>query len=334
MNDNQLIYKAILRLHETTGIRAELMANKRRLDGELLLNWNGHKLQTYTLVKKELRAYQVDAIVELATQNYPLTVVADHIFPEIKKTLREKKIGYLDTAGNIFFPDPNHLLWIDGNKPVKEVKAAVNRAFTRTGLRTVFYLLLDKRALDYTYRELARITGVALGNITNVIAGLKAAGYILQLDEKRIKLQNKKNLLERWMVAYHENLKPTLHIGNFEFFRDETFEARHNMLKNAPTMVWGGEAAAEILTHYLTPGIITLYTLERPRGEWLNQWGLVPKTDGAVRIYDKFWRDQKWDPDQLAPPVLIYADLMMTNDPRCIEVARQIYDHYLRDELE
>jgi hypothetical protein len=136
------------------------------------------------------------------------------------------------------------------------------------------------------------------------------------------------------MVAYHENLKPTLHIGDLEFWKEETFDRRHDMLNNAPTMIWGGEPAAEKLVQYLNPAIITLYTLERPRGEWLNKWGLVPRPNGRVRIYDKFWQDQQWDPQQLAPPLLVYAELMMTDDPRCIETAQMIYDQYLRHEME
>jgi len=339
MYKNALIYKAMLRLKETTGITADYQANKKGPDGELLLEWNGMKLRTPIQVKKEIRAYQMEAITQLAAQYHPFTIVAENIFPEIKKTLRDNKIGYLDTAGNIFLPQP--LIWIDGNKPGPKEKPTGNRAFTKTGVRTVFYLLMKKDALELPHRELARITGVALGNITNIIAGLKDAGFILQLDPKHIRLQNKKALLERWMIAYHERLKPDLHIGDYQFWRGEAFEMRHNMHNNAPGMVYGGEAAAEILTHYLTPGVITLYTPERLTGEWLNQWGLVPAAGGEVRIYKKFWPEDDQEiieydlwKDPVAPLVLVYADLMMTNDPRCIEAANLIYDQYLRDELE
>ncbi|HVU58074.1 MAG TPA: type IV toxin-antitoxin system AbiEi family antitoxin [Puia sp.] len=329
----------MFRLKETTGITADYQANKKGPDGELFLDWNGTKLQTPIQVKKEIRAYQLEAIGQLAVQYHPLTIVAENIFPEIKKTLREKKIGYLDAAGNIFLPHPRHLLWIDGNKPAQKEKPVGNRAFTKAGLRTVFYLLLNKDALDLPHRELARITGVALGNITNIIAGLKDAGFILQLDQKRIRLQNKKALLERWMVAYHEKLKPDLHIGDYKFWTDEKFATRHNMHDNAPGMVYGGETAAEILTQYLTPGIITLYTPERLNGEWMSHWGLVPAPGGEIRIYKKFWTEEQdknyHDPKQpVAPPLLVYADLMMTGDPRCIEAANLIYEQYLRGELE
>ena len=71
---------------------------------------------------------------------------------------------------------PDHLIWIEGNKPVKEERPATNRAFTKTGLRTVFYLLINKDAINLPYRVLAQETGVALGNINNIIGGLKDAG--------------------------------------------------------------------------------------------------------------------------------------------------------------
>ena len=47
---------------------------------------------------------------------------------------------------------------------------------------------------------------VGLRNINNVITGLKDMGYVLQLDNKRKKLQKKKELLDRWMGGFAETL--------------------------------------------------------------------------------------------------------------------------------
>jgi hypothetical protein len=334
MNGKAIINKAIAHLEKNTGIRAVLKQHRANKDGKLELRWNGHVLHAFLEVRNELRAYQVDQIIHQTGQHQPYMIVATHIFPTLKEMLRENRIGYLDTAGNIYLPDKDHFIWIEGNKPVKEEKPATNRAFTKAGLRTVFYLLLNKQAIDLPYRELAMTTGVALGNINNIITGLKDAGFILQLDAKKIQLQNKKALLERWMVAYYETLKPTLHIATYRYWKEENFEKRDRMLENAPELVWGGEPAAEKLTNYLNPQILTLYTKENLKDEWANKWGLVPDNNGNIRIYQKFWQDTEWDVKKLTPPILVYADLMMTHDPRCIETAHIIYDKYIRHELE
>ena len=55
---------------------------------------------------------------------------------------------------------------------------------------------------------------------------------------------------------------------------------------------------------------------------------------GRVRIYKPFWRDAARlfggtaQPD-LVPPILAYADLVATADPRNLEAAKMIYDEYI-----
>jgi hypothetical protein len=332
MNKKAIIATALEQLQATTGIQAKWKQADPRTDGELDLYWNGLDLHTYIEVKGDLRQHHLTGILEQAQHQQPLMLVTGSIFPTLKATLRENKIGYLDTAGNIYLPTKNHTIWIDGNKPLKPEKPVTNRAFTKTGLRTVFYLLLHKDAINLPYRTLAQATGVALGNINNVIGGLKDAGFILPLDKKTMQLQNKKALLERWITGYQETLKPALHIGNYHFWTDEHFFDRNPLMQGMEETVWGGEAAADELTHYLTPKILTVYTA-RAAAALLPKWKLIPDQKGNVRIYQKFWKDDQWDLQRLAPPLLVYADLILTNDPRCTETAKKIYDKYLIHEL-
>ncbi|HMH23624.1 MAG TPA: type IV toxin-antitoxin system AbiEi family antitoxin [Puia sp.] len=332
MNEKATITTALDRLQTTTGIQAKWKQPDPKTDGELDLYWEGHGLHTYVEVKRELRRYHINALLGKAQRYQPLMVVAGNIFPDLKATLRDNKIGYLDTAGNIYLPTKDHLIWIEGNKPVKEERPVTNRAFTKTGLRTVFYLLINKDAINLPYRVLALETGVALGNINNIIGGLKDAGFILPLDEKKMILQNKKALLERWMAGYQETLKPALHIGNYHFWTDEHFFDR-DYLQGIDETVWGGEPAAQVLTDYLTPEILTIYTA-RPVNILVTKWRLIPDEKGNVQVYKKFWTDEKWDARKLAPPLLAYADLMLTNDPRCTDAANVIYNEQLKHELE
>lgn len=145
-------------------------------------------------------------------------IIAENIFPTLKQILRDKKIAYLDAAGNIYVHTDTNFIWIDGNKPVEEKKTVTNRAFTKTGLKTVFYLLINKDAVNMPHRKLAEATDVALGNIKNVIEGLKDAGFILQVNDTTLKLQNKKALFERWITGYRETLKPKLLLGTYKFW--------------------------------------------------------------------------------------------------------------------
>jgi hypothetical protein len=93
--------------------------------------------------------------------------------------------------------------------------------------------------------------------------------------------------------------------------------------------LWGGEPAADILTNYLNPERFTLYT-KLKTADLIKKYRLIPDENGQVEIFDKFWKlDTKtWD---TAPPLIVYADLMNTDDNRNFEVANMIYERYLKD---
>ena len=304
----------------------------KEIDGKLDLNLDTKTIHFFAEVKNELRQYQLRQLYELAERHHPFMVIANRIFPTLKEILRDKKIGYLDSAGNIYINTADTFLWIDGKKAVEKDKPATNRAFTKTGLKTVFYLLLHSDAINMPHRKLADITGVALGNIKNVIEGLKDAGFILQINDKTIQIQNKRALLDRWIVGYRETLKPTLHLGRFRFWNEDKLRNWKALPIEQGESVWGGEPAGEHFTKYLRPEILTLYTKQQ-RAVIIPKWNLIPDEKGSVQLYEKFWKDEAIDNDQFVPTLLVYADLLLTDDPRCIETAEMIYTKYLEHEF-
>ncbi len=217
MKENQIVTMALERLEKQTGIHGQWKPAHKELDGKLNLFMQPKNLRMFVEVKKELRQHMLPHIFEMAEKYQPLMVVAENIFPKLKEILREKKIAYLDTAGNIYANIGNNFIWIDGNKPLQEKKPVTNRAFTKTGLKTVFYLLLNKDAINMPHRKLAEVTEVALGNIKNVIEGLRGTGFVLQVNDTTLKLQNKNALFERWITGYREILKPALQLGTYNF---------------------------------------------------------------------------------------------------------------------
>ncbi|MFA6924257.1 MAG: type IV toxin-antitoxin system AbiEi family antitoxin [Bacteroidales bacterium] len=136
-----------------------------------------------------------------------------------------------------------------------------------------------------------------------------------------MKLVNKKELFEKWIGAYDTRLKPAIHIGDFTFFDKNKFAKWKKMQLKTYETLWGGEPAGNLLTNYLNPEILTIYTDENKQ-KLIPQFGLIPTPNGNVRIYKKFWKD-KFD-SKIVPPLLVYADLINTGDKRCIETAGYI----------
>jgi len=334
MNENQIANLALERLAETTGLAGRWKPLPHLVDGQLDLHFDNGNERFYAEVKKELRHHQLEQLLNMAKDNRPFVVIAEKIFPALKEILRNNKIGYLDTAGNIFINTEGHYVWIDGHKPVNEKKQISNRAFTKTGLKTVFYLLWKEEAIYLPYRKLAELTGVALGNIKNVMEGLKDAGFILPINNKRAVLQNKKELLDRWITGYRELLKPALFVGAYKFWKKDNFRQWDTLPLHIGETMWGAEPAAELLTNYLTPGQLTVYTNEYRT--LVKDWTLIPQEENSaseIFIYEKFWRNDIIPHENIAPTLLVYADLVITGDPRCMETAEMIYKKYLKDEF-
>jgi len=332
MNENDIIRNALARVTGQEGLEGAFKVGKHnQVDGEIQLHYKGKNLKTFVEVKRNLQLYQLPEILDKFKHTHPLMIVAERILPALKQELRNKGIGYLDIAGNIYIEQNGTIIWLEGNKPAEFEKPVTNRAFTKTGLKTVFYLLLHKEAINLPYRKLAETTDVALGNIKNVIEGLRETGFLLPLDKKKLLLQNKKALLDRWITGYRETLKPTLHLGTFRLLHKDELPTLNDLQGPNDQTIWGGEPAAEEMTSHLHPEIYTLYTT-LPKTDIMRRTKLIPDPNGNVVIYKKFWKDEIVN--NLAPPLLVYADLVITDDPRCLEAAEMIYAKYLKNEPE
>ena len=66
---------------------------------------------------------------------------------------------------------------------MEQEKEKVNRAFTKTGLKVIFHFLLNEEIVNYSYREIARLAEIGLGNVSNVMNGLKQDGYLLKMNK-------------------------------------------------------------------------------------------------------------------------------------------------------
>lgn len=328
-DEETTVRQALDNLHLATGLMGNWQPaiNHRDygVDGMLLLDLQNGKINFNAEIKREVRQHQLKQLLELANRFEPFIVIANHIYPAVKEKLRDHGIAYLDGAGNLYINHQEQLVWIDGNKLPVEEKKVLSRAFTKAGLKVLFLFLSNPDTLQMTYREIAGRAGVALGNINLVLAGLREGGYLLQMDKKRVILQNKKELLERWVTGYRETLKPALHLGNF---RPMNSTADWGQFMLAEGDAWGGEPAANLLTKHLNPEILTIYTRGQ-KNELVKNLKLIPDATGDVQIYQKFWKDEESN-NRMAPFLLIYTDLLLTDDPRCIETAALVYQDYLK----
>ena len=252
------------------------------------------------------------------------------INPEMAELLRRSDIQFIDTAGNCYINHPPLYLFVKGNR-VQGVtkKPTVNRVFKQTGLRVLYALLCNPGMENDTYRTIAAKTGVALGMVNWVFKNLNELGFLLETGTgraKKIRLINKEKLLERWLNAYTEQLRPKLLLGRYR----GTDGWWQNAQLKPEQALWGGETAAAKLTDYLKPQEITVYLDKNNTAAMLIPNRLKKDPAGDVELVARFWQPDTITPNgDMVHPLLVYADLMATGNQRNMETARIIYDEHI-----
>lgn len=134
-------------------------------------------------------------------------------------------------------------------------------------------------------------------------------------------------LLIALLMVRTEQLRPKLILGRY---RTEHARAWWQKAELPSEAFWGGEVAAQLVTRYLKPETVTIYA-ESNLPKLQVQYGLRRDSNGDIELLGKFWKFDQWEQKHLqtAPPLLIYADLLMTADDRNLETAEIIYDRYI-----
>lgn len=181
------------------------------------------------------------------------------------------------------------------------------------------------------YRELAERAGVSLGSVSGVLQDLAEMDFIFEAQKRRA-WKNRAGLLDRWVTAYHDILRPRLLQKRLRFSQPEQFYNWDDLsLPRADdVLLWGGEPGAALLTNQLTPEKFTLYT----KGSWhevMRALQLIPMDDGPIEVLDLFWTEERgqYQGNLIVPPLLIYADLMGSRMGRNIEIANTIRENEL-----
>lgn len=331
---------ALRALARTTGLHAEIAAKeplvkrgqgRHRPDAVITVHEGKKELHYVVEMKTADRFAALGAIKDqLANYNAPGVLVAPYITPEMAQQCREVDLQFIDTAGNAYLNRPGlHVLVTGQKRNTTEKLPTTQRANTNTAMRVIFALLCKPELLNATYREIKDAAGVALGAVGWVFVDLNARGHLLgDGREGNRRFVDAKRLLNEWVTTYPIKLRPKLHVRTFRAADTDWWENADIQKYNAQ---WGGEIAADILTHYREPNQATVY-VHGNANKLIAENRLRPDPAGNVEILERFWNFQIDGPETLrktTPPPLIYADLMATQDPRNHETAAIVYENYI-----
>jgi hypothetical protein len=257
-------------------------------------------------------------------------LITNYVNPHMAERLRTLNMNFVDAAGNAYFEYGPVLIWVVGRKTVTTMRPPrAGRAFQPGGLKLLFALLCTPDLVGRPTRTIAAQAGVANGTVGIVLRELRENYFLVDLRQPRGKrtLRNLKGLLEQWTQAYARTLRPRLLVARY---RPPEPDWWRNVDPRVHRGVFGGEAAETLLTRTLVrPGIVTVYLPDGP-GQFIVANRLARTPDGTAEIRKKFWPfEYAWEHPTLAPPILIYADLLAAGDARCLEAAQRVYEEHL-----
>lgn len=319
---------AIQAVGERTGL--DLTAIEPGPGPDLLIRINNAPAPTEyrAEIKQYLNKQTVGLLAaKLAQGHTPTMLVTDYVNRQQADRLRRLNIPFIDTAGNTYVNEPPIFVFATGNKPeiLPTAKPRV-RLFQPTGLKLIFALLNQPRLEQKPYREQAEVAGIALGGVAWIMGDLRDGGYLIEPTPKNRRLINKRALADLWVENYPARLREKLVLGRYTTTHDQWWQDTDI----APHFAyWGGEIAADHLTHYLKPQDVTIYADTVP-ARLLLENRLQKAPDGNIEIVKRFWHFEYPEKDlQVVPPLLVYADLIATGEARNTEVARMVYDEYV-----
>jgi len=324
-----ILRQALAAFQRTTGLRAAIQAERsgakdNGVDAFVKIP-NSARGKRFAAVIKAADRFQTPAQVKAkfnkrATQ---ALLVAPYVSRQVGEHCRDLQLGFIDTAGNAYVKTPGVYVYVNGQPRPAEINSARFPATRVAGLQITFALLARPELVRAPYRELATAAAVALGAVTPVMRDLEARGLLSGSPIRR--LLDPRRLVEEFATHYPIALRPKLHPRRFEGRPEELDRAALKPLE----AYWGGEPAAERLTDFLRRGTFTIYTRKAP-GRLVAALRLRASISGNVEVLDAFWN---FEPDpkraDVAPAVLVYADLLATRDGRNVEAADMIYERHI-----
>jgi hypothetical protein len=332
-NRNVLADQALRALEASTGIIGRKSGTFDE-DGQLVLTVGAHSMQMEANVVSSLRKNaEVHHLVQ--TGDGTQLVIAPQVSHEMALSCRANGVQFIDTTGNAYLNPPHQpgvYVFVAGLKPSEGMELPKPDSITsQSGLRLILALLSDPTLLDQPYRDIADTAQIALGSVSAAMKALEARGFISQAAQGRI-LQRKTELAGEWVAGYSNRLYPKLMSMRFGLppglsFKEISFEPGK--------AAWGGEVAAAIMTNYLKPETMTLFTDISDIGfvsDLVRRHRLRSDPNGAIELVQPFWDMHRiGGPQSCAPLLVVYADLLRSGDPRNMEAAKMVLDLIVAD---
>jgi hypothetical protein len=343
-SEQRLLSEALEALREQTDIQGTvvqlqpMVTDDYRADASVNLVFDGQTYHYLAECKTHVdRKAQVDQFDLKSRQiGAGLMLVTDYISKELAAHCRNVGLQFIDTHGNAYLRGTGLFVFTTGrkNERRRQFSKAPKGLTNQAALRVIFALLSKPELISATFQEIAALSGVALGSAYNVLDDLERRGYLIAGSKHSRKLLEPHRLLDEWVTNFPTTLRTKLNSRRFSSSDPYWWEHANIAEFHA---AWGSEVAAAKMFKHLKPSTQTLYVDPLEMRSAINILAkhirLRPDPDGSIEILEKFWSPVIESAPGLAPPLLVYSDLLALLDPRAKETAKMIKENFIEPTL-
>lgn len=313
-----------------------------RPDGriDLVLETGRHRLLAE--VKRSIKGREGAIIHQILTMQQhlgvPVVLVTPHVPRPMGERLARQGVNFADCAGNAHLRLPHHTVLILGKPAPRAHLRQRQRVAVTTAWMRIAYAFLTRPDHPWTTRKLQKATGVAIGHAAELMAGLRNQGLVRRAAKRGPHVAlDPPRLAQRWVEEYGAALRPRLMLGTYAPLHDdlEGLVERWKAAVLAPgrwalTGTWG----ARQLVGFYAGDRLALF-VEPPAHRWAQTLGIVPDDRGPVTLLAPVaplqWEDTTAPPLPVAPPLLVYTELLYLGEERAREQAQLVARAHLKE---
>jgi hypothetical protein len=255
-------------------------------------------------------------------------LLAHHIPRPVAERLIEAQINFADDVGNIHLAFGNQYNWTVLGKPAAAASSE-RRPVTPAQLQLLFQFVTNPESVAWPVRRLESAAGISKSKAAQARKELVAEG-LLQRTGKEYQLGPKNLLSDRLTSGYADVLRPKLLLGRFRFAERNTdmfLKRLSDSTSRGIRYALTGGPAADLLQHFYHGPEIPMFIEPFSRKLVSQELRILPDRSGPVILLRAFGEVAFWqqrDHHMLAPPWLIYAELLNSDDPRAHEAAKEL----------
>lgn len=258
-------------------------------------------------------------------------LLAPYLAVPTAKSFIDAGISFADEVGNIHLALGDEYNWtaIGERRPPKPPDS---ERMTPAAVQLMFQLVTNPESAKWTVRDLAAAVGLSKSKVAELRLQFAHEGVFTAHGGERSPGVTRE-LGDRLVSGYNQILRPKLVLGRYRYQEPsiEQFVARllhEAATRKIPYALTGGPAA-DAMQHFYRSSEVPVFL----DAKFQRSLRLLPDHTGPVVLLRPFgdlvyWRE--FDGKMVAPPWLVYAELLTGSDPRVREAAEALLQEFLK----